>query len=231
MAIQAEIQSLSPSAELELFVMDLTSIPGGSLQFFHAGTNGLLANVVWQGNTYTPLPIYAEGFDLVTKGSLPRPRLKVANINGMFSSDVSLNNDLLGIVITRKRTCVKYLDAVNFPGGVNATADPNQHFQDDIWFINRKVNETRYVIEWELESTFDLNGVRLPFRQVVQNSCPWVYRGADCGYTGTNYYDATDTATTVGGDVCGKRLSSCKLRWGATAQLPFGGFPGAKVYG
>jgi phage-related protein len=27
--------------------------------------------------------------------------------------------------------------------------------------------------------------------------------------------------------VCGKRVESCKLRFGATAELPFGSYPGA----
>jgi lambda family phage minor tail protein L len=31
-------------------------------------------------------------------------------------------------------------------------------------------------------------------------------------------------------DVCGKRLNSCKIRFGATAQLPFGSYPGVGTY-
>jgi hypothetical protein len=29
------------------------------------------------------------------------------------------------------------------------------------------------------------------------------------------------------GDICGKKISDCRLRFGATAELPFGSFPGA----
>ena len=32
------------------------------------------------------------------------------------------------------------------------------------------------------------------------------------------------------GDVCGKRLSSCKLRFGELADLPFGAFPGIGTF-
>lgn len=42
------------------------------------------------------------------------------------------------------------------------------------------------------------------------------------------YFDANDLgASSQANDICGKRLKSCKLRHGATAELPFGSFPGA----
>jgi phage-related protein len=31
-------------------------------------------------------------------------------------------------------------------------------------------------------------------------------------------------------DVCGKRVDSCKLRFGQNAELPFGGYPGIGTY-
>ena len=226
MTIKADIQSLSPTALVELFVLDL-SIWGQGLIYFHAGTNALVQNVVWQGNTYTAMPIDAEGFDVSSKGTLPRPKFRVANIGGVFSAEVITYDDLVGATVTRKRTFVKYLDAVNFTGGVNATADTSQHMTDDVWYIEQKTNETRYVIEWELSSAFDLQGVKLPLRQVIQNACPWAYRGSECGYAGTNYFDINDASTTIGNDVCAKRLSSCKARF-VNVTVPFGGFPGAR---
>jgi lambda family phage minor tail protein L len=49
----------------------------------------------------------------------------------------------------------------------------------------------------------------------------------------SNTLDAAAAALPVNGtlfqqDVCGKRLNSCKLRFGRT-ELPFGGFPGANI--
>lgn len=68
----------------------------------------------------------------------------------------------------------------------------------------------------------------LPRRQIIPNICWWAYRGADCQYTGGPVARADDTATSDPQlDDCGKRLASCKLRFGAFAPLPFGGFPGA----
>lgn len=226
MSIAADIQSLSPSAEIELFVLDSTNLPDGTISPFHAGTNLLRQPITWQGVVYTPLPIEAEGFDISTKGTLPRPKLRVANINGLFSAAAEENDDLVGCKVTRKRTLLKYLDAVNFPGGVNPNADTNQYLPDDVWYVEQKMAENRYVVEWELASVFDLQGVMLPSRQIIQDSCPWKYRGVDCGYTGTNYFDAFDQPTTQSGDTCAKHLSSCKKRFG-NETLPFGGYPGA----
>lgn len=224
--IRAEIQSLSPTSLVTLFELNMENV-GGSPVYFHAGTNELQSPVTWQGIQYLPLPIEAEGFDINSKGALPRPKIRVANINGIFSAAVRESDDLVGCKIVRRRTFKRYLDAVNFPGGMNSTADPNQHLVDDVWFIERKVAENRYVIEWELASAFDLQGVMLPYRQIIQNSCPWKYRGPECGWTGS-YYDTNDQPTGDSSkDVCGKRLNSCKARFGASAVLPYGGFPGA----
>lgn len=226
MGLQSEIQSLSPSALIELFELDMTP-KGGTKSYFHAGTNALMQPVTWQGVQYVALPIETEGFDVSSKGVLPRPKMRIANINGLFSAEVRAKDDLIGCKVTRRRTFARYLDAVNFPNG-NPYADPNQKFQDDVWFVDRKVNENKYMIEWELASVFDLQGVMLPYRQVIQNTCPWKYRGAECGYTGTAYFDRNDNAVgSASGDQCGKRLKSCEIRFAGSSFIPFGGFPGA----
>jgi lambda family phage minor tail protein L len=226
MSIKSEIQLLAPSTILDFFVLDSTNLPGGSKMYFHSGTNSLSQPVVWQGVTYTPLPIQAEGFDVTTKGATPRPKVKVANINGLLSASVKSMSDFVGCKFTRKRTFAKYLDAVNFPGNTNPTADPNQFIPDDIWYVERKLSENRYLIEFELSSAFDLMGVQLPNRQIIQNSCAWQYRDINCGWSG-GYYDNNNNPTTVqANDVCAKTLGACKARFGVS-PIRFGGFPGA----
>lgn len=225
--ITAEIRSLEPSAIVELFELDASSF-GAGISRFHAGTNGLKQNVVWAGNTYTAFPVQASGFEWSGQGSLPRPRLTVANVTGAISLLVIQYDDLLGAKLTRRRTLVKYLDAVNFTGGINTNADPNAAFADDVYYIDRKTLETRDTVEFELSAAFDVAGVQLPRRQIIQNVCQWVYRGAECSYTGGSYFDANDAAVgSLGLDVCGKRLTSCKARFGSYGELPFGSFPSA----
>ena len=229
-AIRAEIQKLAPSAVIELFVLDLSLFSQGSV-YFHAGTNSLQQRLTWQGKTYEAFPIQVEGFEFNGNGQIPRPKLKVANVTGAITAMVLIYQDLVGAKITRKRTLAKYLDAVNFPGGVNPTADPTAEFADDIYYIDRKSRETCDVIEFELAASFDLEGVNLPRRQIVQNVCPWRYRSSECGYTGASYFDANDRSVASSTqDICGKRLSSCQARFGQNAELPFGGFPAAGLF-
>ena len=225
--IRTDIQKLEPGAIVELFEVDLTPF-GGEVLRFHAGTNALRQNVVWQGNTYTAFPIQASGFEFSGQGQAPRPKLLVANVIGSITALVLQYDDIVGAKVTRIRTLAKYIDAVNFPGGSNPTADPGAEFPRDVFYVDRKATETNELVEFELSPAMDVTGVVLPRRQIIQNICVWRYRGAECGYTGTNYFNSSDQPVgTLAQDVCGKRLSSCKARFGQFAELPYGGFPAA----
>lgn len=227
MTLRADIQSLTPSGVIEFFILDATMLGAPDLLHFIAAMSQNAQPVVWQGVSYTPLPVEATGFEWSGKGSLPRPIVKVANIDGSFGALAAQYANLLGAKVTRKKTLTKFLDAVNFTGGVNITADPTQYFDDEIWIIDRKSAENNIYLEFELASSFDLPGVLIPGRQFIQNACPWRYRGPDCGYTGSGYFTAADVPTTNSTmDVCGHTLPSCKLRFGTAATLPYGGFPG-----
>ncbi|KMJ44951.1 tail protein [Xenorhabdus khoisanae] len=228
-SIRQQIQLLSPESIFEFFIIDLPNNMGGGRFYFHAGTNDLNQPVVWQGKFYQPMPIKATGFDISGEGKLPRPKLKVVNLHGLISAELQTKDDLLGCQVTRKRTMQCFLDAENFPDGVNPDANPEQHFPDDVWFIDQKNLETCEIVEFELASVYDLMGVQLPNRQVIRNSCQWDYRGAECGYTGPAF-DKDDKPTSIAGaDFCPKRLSSCRARknYFADGIIMFGGFPGA----
>lgn len=233
----SELQKIVPSSVIELFVLELNTTQHGvsDTYRFHAGANmDSNGELVWAGNTYQRFPIEAEGFEYSGNGQLPRPKVRVSNILGTITAILlTLPSGLEGAKFTRIRTLARYIDAVNFPGGVNpyGTPDPTAAFPSEVYFIDRKTAENRDVVEFELAAAFDLAGVRAPKRQCIANICQWVYRSAECGYTGSSYWDANDNvATTSAADVCGKRLSSCKLRFGDTAQLPFGSFPGIGTY-
>jgi len=120
-------------------------------------------------------------------------------------------------------------DYIETTASRNPYEDPQQYLDREIWTIDRKSTENSAMIEWELTAPYDLVGVKLPRRQCIQNVCVWKYRGTECNYTGTLYFDKNDAPVqTAQLDVCGKRLNSCKIRWAATDKstpLPFGGFP------
>ena len=225
-----ELAKINPSAIIELFEVRLETALHGSndVYRFHAGSNAdVTGNIVFNSQTYSRVPIKADGFEYTNTGTLPRPTLAVSNLNSTISALLLLvnattaGNDLGGAEVRRIRTLKKYLDG-------ESAADPNAQFPQEVWFIDRKSNETRDSVTFELASKFDLAGQKIPRRQIIANICQWKYRSSECSYTGTDYYDVNgNEVSTLAQDVCGKRVASCKLRFGENAELPFGSFPGA----
>ena len=241
-SIYADLSAISPSAIIELFELHYDSTLHGSSDVlrWHAGANdAITGNITWNGNDYARLPVKAEGFEYKNSGSLPRPTLSVANLNSAITAlligvnAITPGNDLIGAKVKRIRTLKKFLDG-------ESGADPYATFPVEEWFVDRKASESRDVVTFELASKFDLSNKQLPNRQVVANICQWVYKSSECGYVpgsepgkvvdGVTYYrfDKNDEPETLdANDVCGKRLSSCKCRFGDNNELPFGSFPGA----
>jgi len=227
--VERELHSLEPSAIIELFELHLTQAVNGVdlIYYYHAGTNELSQNIVFDGKTYSAVPIEVDGFAVTTKGTLPRPSMKIANANNAITSLLNSYNPLQAEV-RRIRTCKKFLDAVNFSSGTNSSADPSALFGGgyESWYIDRVATENINVVEFELVGKLDLTNLRLPGRQVVEH-CPWVYKGNQCGYK---------QVSNASEDQCAKNLRACELRFpkgeGIGPKdnlLPFGGFPGARL--
>ena len=122
--VSEEIQKLEPSALIELYELTYTATVNGidTVFRYHAGTNELKTNIVFGGNTYSAVPAQVTGFDKKTQGTLPRPKFTVANVDNALSAFIQLYNPLQG-QLQRIQTYKKFLDAVNFTSGTNATAD------------------------------------------------------------------------------------------------------------
>ena len=224
--ISTDVQKLASGDLIDMFEIDATSV-GGQLLRLANYVNELQQNIVWQTNTYTKFSIEASGFARSGRGTQPRPTITVSNVFGDISAQIRDFEDLVGSKVTRRRTFVKYLDAVNFAAG-NAQADPNVSFADEIYYIDRKASENGIEIQFELASAMDLTNASLPKRQVTQNVCAWQYRSAECSYSGGPVATVMDIITTdAAQDVCGHRVESCKLRFGNNAALPYGGFEGS----
>jgi lambda family phage minor tail protein L len=233
-AIASSLQSVDPSAVIELFKLTLVREVHCSAgqYYFHAGVNQLETPIIWRQQEYIPLPVKADGFEWDGQGSLPRPKIRIANVLGTITSLIlTLPNGLEGAKLERFRTLARFLDAENFPDG-NPEADPDAAWAPEVYYVDRKAAETSTMVEFELASAFDLVGVRAPKRQCI-NLCQWDYRGVECGYTSRTYFNEKDERVAeYRDDVCGKRLSSCEVRFGTTTntQVPFGGFPGIGTY-
>jgi lambda family phage minor tail protein L len=216
------LQEVAPGAIIELFQLELNTAQHGvnDIYRFHAGTNlNNTGSVFWDGDEYIPFSIEAEGFEYSGNGQLPRPKIRVSNILSTITAVIlTLPDGLEGAKVTRIRTLARYIDAVNFPGGVSPySPDPTAEFPREIYTIDRKTVENRDVVEFELAAAFDLAGVSAPKRQCIANICQWVYKSTECGYTG-----ALPT--------CVKTLTDCKAHFGSTAELPFGSFPGIGAF-
>ena len=179
-SIFSNLQSINPSAIIELFTLQLsTALHGANTIYrFHAGSN-LNANgkIVWANNEYLRFPVQASGFAF-QRGKIPRPKITISNATGLMSSillevnNTTTGNDLTGAKVTRIRTLARYLDAINFADQNNPTADSNAEFPKEIYSIDRKSTENREIVEFELAAPTDLAGVRIPGRQATRNIFP-----------------------------------------------------------
>lgn len=218
MQIDADIQSLEPGAIVTLFEVDYTSISSmGEVQRFHPYHSPDV--ITWQGEDYSRWPVTADGFEM-SGGQSPSPKVTLGNVGGYIGALCLAFDDLNGAVVKRHRTLAKYLDGM-------PEADPDEHFPTEIWYVEQKLSETNESVSFELSSALDFNGQQLPGRMVTQ-MCPAQvrYRGARCGYSGPPVADEYDVITSdAEKDKCGKRVQSCKLRFGDNNPLPHGGFP------
>ena len=195
----SELQSLNPSSLIELFTLQLVegthyatgnpdSVP--TIFRFHAGTSmNSNANIIWQGNTYEKFPIDAQGFEFSGKGQIPRPQLTMSNLGGISRSGAVLSvtdlliivnlttphNDLLGATVTRLLVLASSLDNANFSSGSNPFGTPNSNeLPQEIYVIDRKMSESRNLVQFELTAANDTQNKRVPARQVTRADFPAV---------------------------------------------------------
>ena len=231
--IKSDIQRLDVGSDIvELYILDATSL-GGTIYYFTPATeNG--TNIQFNGITYYQLPVSFEGMNISGDGTLPRPKMQVSNVNLTFVGFVNAHRDGIGAKVTRIRTFSKYIDG-------HSGADSNARFPSDIFYIEQKTIQNKFLIEWELVSPIDIGNKKIPKNQVISycqhryriySDSDFVYTYATCPYTGTSYFKEDGSITTIANDKCGKKLSDCELRYPSDAdQLPFKGFPGVGQIG
>jgi len=222
-SIQEQIQMLEPSAVIELFQLHLTLAVNGTdtVYYYHAGTNEIYGNIVFNSITYSAVPCEMDGFKRSTTGTLPRPTFTIANADSAISVLMSSYNPL-NAKIVRIRTCKKFLDAANFSSGSNATADPTAIFEsNDTWYIDRVASENKNTVQFELATKMDLINIALPRRQVLEH-CPWRFNSPSNTEDTPCTYQGSDTT-------CGHKYSDCAAKFPGDQDLPFGGFPSARL--
>lgn len=192
-----ELLKDSPLAIIELFELHLDLAIHGSNDIFRF-FNGVViqtqtGEIIYQGNTYMAMPIEADGFEYkIGQSGFPRPTIRVGNLFSVVSAILvgvnatTYGNDLTGAKVVRRRTLTRFLDDVNFDNNTNPYVPTggtltHEEMPQEIYFVNRKVVETRDVVEFELAASLDLENVRGPKRQCLANICQWQYKGGPDG--------------------------------------------------
>ncbi len=142
-----DLAKINPGAIIELFQLRLDSTLHGTSDVyrFHAGANADVdGNIVFNSQTYTRIPIKADGFEYSNTGTLPRPTLSISNHDGTMTTLLLLvnattaGNDLGGAEVRRIRTLKKYLDG-------ESAADPNARWlkSGGLWIARQVNRETK----------------------------------------------------------------------------------------
>lgn len=236
-ALFQDVQKSDLGKYVVMYEVDCTPIGGSVLRFIPTiDADG--TTVLFNGKEYFPMNIKADGFEYQSSGTMARPTLSVGNVmplSSAITAGVVSLNDLLGAVVTRRRTLEKYLD-----GRAEATPPNSPEFSPDVYVVERKVSQEKHSITFELSAFNDFEGKMIPGRLVLRDSCthkyriydpanasdPFNYANVTCPYVAQRYYNANGVLITYAQeDNCGRKLSDCKLRF-PNDTLPTRAFPG-----
>lgn len=245
--LNSDFQKLSVTGLVTLYELDATKLGAGIFRWHgHVSSDSwriiddtviddgatVKRDIIWQGQTYSPMPIQTDGLEVRGDGKASTPSLALANnINGVQGAISALclqYDDFAGARLTVINTMAKYLDAANFTNGNPQAAN---EYRKQVWYCEQKTSENRSAVTFELSNPVDFEGARIPSREIT-NYCHWAvhgrYRGEECGYTGAaRFTDRGVPTTDPSKDRCGGRLvSDCGAR---NNQDRFGGFPSSAL--
>lgn len=231
--IQQKLHKPAVSEIVSLFSLDATNLGAPEIVRFCSSTVST-STVSFDGNLYLPIPIDTKGFERTASGELPRPTIKVGNVNGVITGMIITYRDLVGAKLTRIKTLKEFLDGQNNP-------DPTQVFMEESYIIQQKKSHNKLFIEFQLTSVLDQETEKLPRRIAVADYCSLCYRRWNsntatfeyaefdsCPYAGNTYVNEKgEVVADPKQDKCGKKLSDCKQRFG-NQPLPGTFFPGMR---
>tara|TARA_Y100001972_G_scaffold40254_1_gene49799 strand:+ start:1152 stop:2390 length:1239 start_codon:yes stop_codon:yes gene_type:complete len=177
-----DLQKLTPGSELvHLYELEFVE---GSFIYFHSGLDDDLTTIQFrdfnkgQANgtvrTYVALPVQFKGVEIKNDGAIARPELTIANVLTVFSDAIGTLDyqNLLGLKIIRRTTLKKYLH-----GEASATNPPTE-YPRAVYTMDRIKSRTKTSVTIECVAPFDLEGLKIPGRNVLPDRCPFIYQGA-----------------------------------------------------
>lgn len=241
--LSSDLQKLSVTGLVTLYELDATNLGAGVFrwhghisreewQIINPDATTVKSDIIWAGQTYSPMPIKSDGLEMRGDGKASTPSLALANnidgLQGAVSALCLQYDDFAGARLTVINTMAKYLDAANFTDG-NPSANPNE-YREQVWFVEQKTSENASVVTFELSNPVDFEGAKIPSRDIT-SFCHWAvhgrYRGEECAYRGAAMFDAEGNPTDdPARDVCGARLTDCRIR---NNEGRYGGFPSSSL--
>lgn len=173
----------------------------------------------WLGEEYTFAGIRTQGMRLSGDGSVNSPELEVSNciegVQGAVSALCRLYSNLSNAKLTIYFTT---LEAYQL-----GLAQYNTQY----WWVSQKTLDTAQSVTFALDMPANHNRKQIPTR-IIDDICAWAkrgeYRGEDCGYTGTKFFDDKgNPVDSIALDSCGGLCEDCVMRFGEGEALPFGG--------
>ena len=190
-------------AYVELF--DIT-LPSGSKVYIFNGLDDGTNNIYFPQKTldtntntyplkeYFALPISIDGVEMNGAGAIARPSLRTANIPTLTRSisnnedgtndeetlfsilvDEGLlkNEDLLNTRVEYRRTLLLN----TYRSTDSSPSSPPVEFPSHTYIIDRVGSEDSIMVEFELASPIDVEGVKVPGRSAIGRYCIWRYQG------------------------------------------------------
>lgn len=207
----------------------LAPLPNELRRPLEFGPGSKVGSVAFAGVTYQPIPVQMEGFERTGRGPVPRITITVPDVDNLATQLLAAYKDLLGCKITRRQVFRSALDDGAYP-------DPTDFYGPEVFYVDRVVKHVPgEIVVLECASPLDIQGTKIPNRQMIRDVCSHTYRHwtgglfdyGSCPYNGGSYFRQDNVATgNPAEDRCSRSLLGCRARYGTDAVLPFKGFPG-----
>lgn len=219
---------LATEGLITLWQLDTRTL-GGPV-FYFTSAQDFDTEIVWGGQSYSPLPMDASGFELTTRGTIPQPTVTISNVFGAGNLLLDSYKGLVGAELVRIMTLRRFLDD-------GETPDPAAYITRDKFVVAQKTSHNAIAIAFKLASRMDVEGTQLPRRQILRDVCTHTYRAFDpatgsfdytrasCPYVDAPDFDTANNPTDDAHDQCSRNLKGCQLRFPGQV-LPARFFPG-----